>query len=175
MTDLKPLTTPAILGIGIFLPRNVMTNQDLEQLVDTDNEWIISRTGIRERRIASENETTATLATEASIRALGDAGMSPDEIDLIILATSSPDMTGYPSTACLVQHSLGLSGRFVPAFDIAAACSGFGYGLNIAAQFVRTGFYKNILVIGAETNSRILDYTDRTTCKIGRASCRERV
>ena len=141
-----------------------MSNHDLEQVVDADNEWIISRTAIRERRIASEGETTATLATEASIRALGDAGMSPDDIDLIILATSSPDMPGYPSTACLVQNALGLSGRFVPAFDLVAACSGFGYGLNVASQFVRTGFYKNILVIGAETNSRILDYTDRTTC-----------
>jgi 3-oxoacyl-[acyl-carrier-protein] synthase-3 len=149
-------------GTGSVLPERRLTNADLEKLVETSNDWIVQRTGMRERRIAGPGETTATLATVAGRRALEDAGVSPEEIDLIIVATLTPDMQ-TPSTACLVQHNLGIK-RHIGAFDLYAACSGFVYGISVGAQFVRNGSYRHVLVIGAETLSRVLDYTDRNTC-----------
>jgi len=151
----------AITGWGRYVPERVLTNADLMKLVATDDEWIVSRTGIRERRIAAPDETTATMATAAARGALDTAGLTPGEIDLIIVATASPDYL-FPSTACIVQHQLGIAS--IPAFDLGAACSGFVYALGTATQFIRTGMYRRILVIGSETLSRFTDYTDRRTC-----------
>ena len=150
-----------IVGVGKYLPNNVLTNADLEKMVDTTNEWIVTRTGIKQRRIASDNEATSDMAVKAAKSALKNAGMTPQDIDLIIVATITPDMF-FPSTACLVQHKLGA--RNVPAFDISVACSGFIYGLTIANQFVKGGLYKNALVIAAEKMSAITDWQDRSTC-----------
>jgi len=150
-----------ILGTGSYLPEKVLTNKDLEKLVDTTDEWIVERTGIRERRIAAADETTGSMAEQASRRAIEAAGLQPSDIDLIILATTTPDQV-FPSTACLVQKRLGIQG--CPAFDVQAVCSGFIYGLSIADKFIRTGGAKRALVIGAETLSRIVDWTDRGTC-----------
>jgi len=150
-----------IIGTGRYLPERVMTNDDLAQLVDTSDEWIRTRTGIRERRIAAEWETTSDMAAEAAKRAVENAGVSPDEIDLIILATATPDMA-FPSSACIVQHRLGIAG--IAAFDISAACSGFLYALGIADQFLKNRTAKTALVIGAEKFSKILDWKDRATC-----------
>ena len=145
------------------LPERRLTNADLEKLVETTDDWIVQRTGMRERRIVGEGETTATLATLAGRRALENAGISPQEIDLIIIATLTPDMF-TPSTACLVQHNLGIK-RHIGAFDLNAACSGFVYALSTAAQFVQNGSeIRNVLVVGAETLSRFVDYKDRNTC-----------
>ncbi|HUO10713.1 MAG TPA: beta-ketoacyl-ACP synthase III [Phycisphaerae bacterium] len=151
-----------IAGTGSALPERRLTNADLERMVETSDEWIVQRTGMRERRLAGPQESTATLATAAARNALDDANISPQDIDLIILATLTPDMLS-PGTACLVQHNLGIK-KHIGAFDLNAACSGFVYALSTAAQFLRTGAYKNILVIGAETLSRVVDYTDRNTC-----------
>jgi 3-oxoacyl-[acyl-carrier-protein] synthase-3 len=151
-----------IAGTGSALPERRLTNADLEKLVETSDEWIIQRTGMRERRMAGPADTTATLATTAAKRALEEANLSPQDIDLIIVATLTPDMQ-TPGTACLVQHNLGIK-KHIGAFDLNAACSGFVYSLSTAAQFIKTGAYKNVLVIGAETLSRIIDYTDRNTC-----------
>ncbi len=150
-----------IKGIGAYVPDEVLTNKDLEKMVDTSDEWITERTGIKKRRRAAPNQATSDLASEAARRALGDANMSIDEIDAIIVGTATPDML-FPSTGCLVQKNLGATG--VPAFDISAACSGFLYGLSIAEGFVRSGLYRNVLVVGAETLTRILDWSDRSTC-----------
>ncbi|MDU2065617.1 MAG: beta-ketoacyl-ACP synthase III [Sporomusaceae bacterium] len=150
-----------IIGIGSYLPEKEMTNYDLEKLVDTNDEWIVERTGIKARRIAAAEESTSDLATMAARRALADAGVTADEIDLIIVATATPDML-FPSTACLVQDKLQAS--HAAAFDLAAGCSGFAYGLVTGTQFIKSGCYKKVLVIGAETLSRILDWTDRNTC-----------
>lgn len=150
-----------IIGIGTYVPEKVVTNKDLEKIVDTDDEWIVERTGIKERRIAEEGMATSDLATRAAQNALLDAGMTADEIDLIIVATATPDMF-FPSVACLVQNNLKASKA--AAFDLAAGCSGFVYGLVVGSQFIKAGLYKKILVIGAETLSRILDWTDRNTC-----------
>ncbi|RBP41128.1 beta-ketoacyl-ACP synthase III [Garciella nitratireducens] len=150
-----------ITGTGHYVPERVLTNYDLEKMVDTSDEWITTRTGIKERRIASENESTSTLATKAARRALDSAGISPEEIDLILVATATPDML-FPSVSCLVQDQLGAVNA--AAFDIEAACTGFIYALTIAQQFIITDFYSKILVIGAETLSKITDYTDRNTC-----------
>jgi len=150
----------AITGWGRYLPERVLTNADLETLVNTNDEWIVSRTGIRERRIAAPDETTATMATAAARAALEVASLTPSDLDLIIVATASPDHF-FPSTACIVQHQLGITN--IPAFDLGAACSGFVYALGTAAQFIRTGVYRHVLVIGAETLSRFVDYTDRRT------------
>jgi len=150
-----------IKGIGYHVPDNVITNFDLEKIVDTSNEWIIERTGISERRFAKEGEASSDLATEASKKAIEMAGVSPEEIELILLATVTPDMF-FPSTACLVQANLGA--KNASAFDFAAGCTGFIYGLEIAQQFIENGKLKNILVIGVETLSRIMDMTDRNTC-----------
>ena len=150
-----------IRGSGSALPAQVVTNAALAERVDTTDEWIIERTGIRQRYIASEGETTATLATEAARAALSDAGIDASEIDLIVLATATPDNT-FPATATKVQHALGCNGGI--AFDVAAVCSGFLYALTTADSMLKTGLASRALVIGAETFSRILDWEDRTTC-----------
>ena len=150
-----------VTGSGSALPVNCVTNADLADRVDTSDEWIVERTGIRQRYIAGENETTSTLATEAARRALEDAGVDASEIGLIILATATPDFT-FPATATQVQHALGCGGGV--AFDVQAVCSGFLYALGTADSLLRTGMAKKALVIGAETFSRILDWEDRTTC-----------
>ncbi len=151
----------AIIGCGAYTPSRVMTNSDLEQVVETTDDWIVQRTGIRSRHIAAEGETTADLGEKAARAALEDAGVSIDDIDLIILATSTPDHT-FPATAVEIQARLGM--QHGAAFDSQAVCSGFIFALTTADQYIRTGFAKRILVIGAETFSRILDWNDRTTC-----------
>ena len=148
-------------GSGSALPVRAVSNAELAETVDTSDEWIVERTGIRQRHIAGEGETTGTLATAAARAALADAGLTIDDIDLIVLATATPDRT-FPATATLVQHALG--GRNFPAFDVGAVCSGFLYALGTADAMLRTGMARRALVIGAETFSRILDWEDRTTC-----------
>ncbi|SHJ82798.1 3-oxoacyl-[acyl-carrier-protein] synthase III [Anaerobranca californiensis DSM 14826] len=150
-----------ISGVGYSLPDKILTNRDLEKMVETSDEWITQRTGIKERRIAREDQPTSYFATEAAKKALSYAGLSPEELDLIILGTVTPDMS-FPSTACIVQKNIGA--KKAAAFDIQAACTGFIYGLAVGAQFIHNGVYKNVLVIGAETLSKITDYTDRNTC-----------
>lgn len=150
-----------ILGTGSYMPEKVLTNFDLEKMVDTSDEWIVTRTGIRERRIAASDQASSDLAVNAAREALKNAGLTPDDIDLIIVATVTPDMS-FPATACLVQDRLGASKA--ATFDLAAACTGFLYGISCAAQFIATGVYKHALVIGVECLSRILDWTDRNTC-----------
>lgn len=155
------MTYSRIVGTGSYLPPKILTNHDLEKMVDTTSDWIVERTGIRQRHIASDGETTGSLAEEASRRAIDAAGIRVDDIDLIIVATTTPDRV-FPSTACLLQDRLGIHG--CAAFDIQAVCTGFVYALGIADKFVRTGSAKCALVVGAETISRIIDWTDRTTC-----------
>ena len=150
-----------LTGTGSALPRQVVTNADLAERVDTSDEWIVERTGIRQRHLAEEDETTSSLATEAARRALDAAGVEASEIGLIVLATATPDHT-FPATATQVQHALGCEGGV--AFDVHAVCSGFLYALATADSLLRTGMAKKALVIGAETFSRILDWEDRTTC-----------
>ena len=150
-----------IRGSGSALPAKAVSNAELAERVDTNDEWIVERTGIRNRYIADESETTSTLATLAAQRALEAAGIDAARIDLIILATATPDQT-FPATATIVQHNLGCNGGI--AFDVAAVCSGFLYALGTADSMIRTGMAKCALVIGAETFSRILDWEDRTTC-----------
>jgi len=150
-----------IAGTGSALPPRRVTNDELAQTVDTSDAWIVERTGIRARHIAGEGETTATLATEAALKALDAAGISASEIDLIVLATATPDQT-FPATATKVQDALGI--RDCVAFDVAAVCSGFLYALSVAESMIRGGGSTNALVIGAETFSRILDWEDRATC-----------
>lgn len=152
-----------IIGTGSYLPEKRMTNDELAQLVDTTSEWISSRTGILERHIAAKGELTSDLAAHASRRALEAAGCKPEDLDLIICATSTPDLV-FPATAAIVQRKIGAQSTKAPAFDIQAVCTGFVYALSIADQFIRSGMSKKILVIGAETFSRILDWNDRTTC-----------
>lgn len=150
-----------ILGTGKYVPENILTNKELEQMVETNDEWIVTRTGIRERRIASAEEATSDLAFQASEEAIKNAGISAEEIDLIIVATITPDMA-FPSTACILQEKLGA--KNAAAFDLSAACSGFLYGLANAHNFIAMGTYKYALVVGAECLSKITDYTDRNTC-----------
>ncbi|MGB3378388.1 beta-ketoacyl-ACP synthase III [Allopontixanthobacter sediminis] len=150
-----------ICGSGSALPGKAVTNAELAERVDTSDEWIVERTGIRQRYIASDGETTGTLAIEAARKALSAAGMEASSIDLIVLATATPDQT-FPATATKVQHELGCNGAI--AFDVAAVCSGFLYAMATADSMLRTGMAKRALVIGAETFSRILDWEDRTTC-----------
>ena len=149
-----------IAGTGSYLPDNVVTNDDLAQRVDTSDEWIRSRTGIRQRHIAAEGQTTGDLAYEAALRAMAAAGVTADDLDMIVVGTTTPDLV-FPSTACLVQARLGAIG--CPAFDVNAACSGFLFALSVADKFIRCGDARTVLVIGAETLSRILDWSDRTT------------
>lgn len=150
-----------VRGFGASLPKRVVTNRDLEDLVETSDEWIVQRTGIRQRHIAGEGETTASLGEAAARQALERAGLTPDDIDLIIVATSTPDNT-FPATAVNIQYRLGMRHGF--AFDLQAVCTGFVYALSTADLYIRGGMAKRVLVIGAETFSRILDWTDRTTC-----------
>src|SRR6266436_1980881 len=153
--------TCSITGVGSYVPARVLTNAELEKMVDTSDEWIISRTGIQERRLAAKNEFTSDLAAHAATRAMKKAGVTADQIDLIIVATITPDMP-FPSTACLVQRAIGA--RRAAAFDLEAACSGFIYGLEIAQQFIMSRTYDTVLVIGAEKLSSIVDWEDRNTC-----------
>ncbi|MCU0935131.1 MAG: ketoacyl-ACP synthase III [Gammaproteobacteria bacterium] len=155
------MTYSRILGTGSYLPERVLTNAELERMVDTSDEWIRTRTGIRERRIADPGETTCDLAERAARAAMQAAGVEPSDIDLIVVATTTPDKV-FPSTACLLQARLGVGG--CPAFDLQAVCTGFIYGLAVADQFIRAGTVRRALLVGAETLSRILDWTDRGTC-----------
>ncbi|HHW44977.1 beta-ketoacyl-ACP synthase III [Desulfofundulus thermobenzoicus] len=157
----QQVTPVGIMGTGIRVPERVLTNEDLERMVDTSDEWIRTRTGIRERHIAAENEAASDLAIGAARRALEDARVSPEELDLIIVATNSPDML-FPATACLVQDALG-AGR-AGAFDLQAGCTGFLYALACGGQFVATGTAKRVLVIGAEVLSPLINWQDRNTC-----------
>ncbi len=150
-----------IVGTGSYLPSKVLTNSDLEKTLDTSDEWIVTRTGIRERRVAAEGENTSDLAAEAGRRALEMAGIGPDDLDLIVVGTITGDFP-WPATACLVQHKLG-AGK-AAAYDISAACSGFVYALDAAARYLLTGAGKRALVIGAEVLTRVIDWQDRNTC-----------
>ncbi len=156
----KPLRA-AIKGLGAAVPKKIMTNADFEKFLDTSDEWITTRTGIKQRRIVSDGESTATLATEAAKKALASANIAPTDLDLIICATVSPEVM-FPATACFIQKAIGAQG--IGAFDISAACSGWLYALDVASQFIETGRYRRILVVGAETLSRFCDYTDRSSC-----------
>ena len=150
-----------ITGVGAYLPAKVLTNADLEKMVETNGEWIVERTGIKERRIAAEGELTSDLATKAAEKAIFRAGLKTEDIDLIVLATTTPDNT-FPSTAVMVQQKLGI--KNCAAFDVQAVCTGFVYALSVADGLLKSGNFKNALVIGAETISRIIDWKDRGTC-----------
>jgi len=158
---LNKLVRAKISALGTYVPPRVMTNRDFEKIVETSDEWIVSRTGIRERHIVDKGVATSDLAVEAAKAALAERGMGPDGIEAIVVATVTPDML-FPSTACLVQHKLGTKGAW--GFDLSAACSAFLFGLQTGAQFVATGTHRKVLVIGADVMSSILDYTDRATC-----------
>ncbi len=157
----QPKRTVSIIGTGSYVPERVLTNAELEKLVDTSDEWITTRTGIKERRIAAEGENTSDLATKAAQAAMDNAGITADEVDLILVATVTPDMF-FPSTACFVQTKIGA--KNAACFDVSAACAGFLYALEIAQQFITSHTYDTILVIGAEKLSSIVDWTDRNTC-----------
>ncbi len=157
----QPKRTVSIIGTGSYLPEKVLTNADLEAMVETSDEWIQTRTGIRERRIAADDEHTSDLAAKAALAAIENAGITAEEIDLILVATVTPDMF-FPSTACFVQQKIGA--KRAACFDVSAACSGFLYGIEIAQQFITSHTYNTILVIGAEKLSSIVDWTDRNTC-----------
>ncbi|MBF0522832.1 MAG: ketoacyl-ACP synthase III [Candidatus Omnitrophica bacterium] len=150
-----------IISLGHYVPKRVLTNRDLEKLVETSDEWIVTRTGINERHVAAKGERTCDMASLAAQEALAKAGMTADQIELIIVATATPDHN-FPSTACLVQKAIGASKA--AAFDLSAACSGFLFAFTTAEQFLKTGLYKNALVIAAEKMTRILDWNDRSTC-----------
>lgn len=150
-----------LAGTGQYLPEKILTNADMSEFVDTSDEWIVARTGIKQRYQAAEGEMTSDLATAAARRALNDAGMNADDIDLIVVATTTPDYT-FPATATIVQKKLGITHG--AAFDLQAVCSGFIYGVNVVDAMIRAGAARNVLLIGAETFTRILDFTDRTTC-----------
>ena len=155
------MTNSRIAGTGSYLPEKILTNADLEHMVDTTDEWIFSRTGIRERHIVADNEFTSDLALQAAYKAIESAGIKAEDIDLIIVATTTPDKI-FPSTACILQRKLGIAG--CPAFDVQAVCSGFVYALATADNFIKAGAAKCALVIGAESFSRITDWTDRGNC-----------
>lgn len=160
-TSSRALRKVYVSGTGAYVPERRLTNHDLERMVDTSDAWITQRTGIRERRIAGEDEATSDLATEAGARALKEAGIGPTDVGALILCTFTPD-TLLPASACYVQERLGL--RNACAFDLLAACTGFVYGLVVGRNFIATGMYDHVLVIGAETLSRFVDFTDRNTC-----------
>src|SRR5438105_2022433 len=153
--------TCSIVSVGSYVPERVLTNADLEKMVETSDEWITSRTGIKARRVAAQGEFTSDMAAQAALRAMQNGGITADQIDLIIVATITPDML-FPATACLVQHKIGA--RRAAAFDVEAACSGFIYALEIGQQFIMSRTYNTVLVIGAEKLSAIVDWTDRNTC-----------
>jgi len=155
------MTHSKIIGTGSYLPEKILTNQDLESIVDTNDSWIRTRTGIEQRHIAADNEMASDLAVNACLKAIESADISIDKIDLIIVATTTPDMT-FPSTACILQNKLGI--KDCPAFDVQAVCSGFVYALATADMFIRAGKYKTALVVGTEIYSRLLDWSDRSTC-----------
>lgn len=161
MKDMLNGIPVGVLGTGMYVPERVLTNHELEQMVETNDEWIVTRTGIKERRIAAEHQASSDLAYEAAIQAMERAGVEAEELDLIIVATITPD-SAFPSTACILQERIGA--KKAAAFDLSAACSGFIYGLANAANFIATGTYQYALVIGAECLSKITDYTDRNTC-----------
>ncbi|ACL69782.1 beta-ketoacyl-ACP synthase III [Halothermothrix orenii] len=150
-----------VTGVGMYVPPKILTNKDLEKMVDTSDEWITTRTGIKERRIAADDVPTSELALKAARKALADADLKAEELDLIMVATVTPDMS-FPSTACILQEKLGADKA--AAFDMEAGCSGFVYAMSVASQFIETGMYDNILIIGAETLSKITDWEDRSTC-----------
>jgi 3-oxoacyl-[acyl-carrier-protein] synthase-3 len=156
------LTYSKIIGTGSYLPAKTVTNYDLEKTVDTSHDWIVSRSGIQERHFAADDQKSSDLAYEASLKAIEAAGISASDIDLIVVATTSPDMA-FPSTACILQHKLGITNGS-PAFDIQAVCGGFIFALNTADLYIRGGQAKTALVVGAEVLSRMLDWNDRTTC-----------
>jgi len=158
---MKNMQNVKIIGTGSYVPTKVLTNEDLEKMVDTNHEWIITRTGIAERRIAEENEATSDVASRAALKAIKDANIKPEEIDLIIVATNSPDMA-FPATACLVQKNIKAVNA--ATFDLQAGCTGSVYALVTAWQYISTGFYDNALIIGAETLTKFVDWTDRNTC-----------
>ena len=151
----------SIVGTGSYIPKRVLTNADLEKMVDTSDEWITTRTGIKERRIVDKDEAASDLAYKASIKAMEAANIKPEELDMIIVATITPDMI-FPATACVLQKKLGV--RKIAAFDLEVACSGFLYGISIASQFIATGMYDTILIVAAEVLSKIVDWQDRNTC-----------
>ena len=158
---MKNIQNVKIIGTGYYVPTKVLTNEDLEKIVDTNHEWIITRTGISERRIAEDNEATSDVAAKAALKALKDSNIKPGEIDLIIVATNSPDMV-FPATACLVQKKIKAVNA--ATLDLQAGCTGSVYALITAWQYIATGFYDNALIIGAETLSKFVDWTDRNTC-----------
>lgn len=155
--------TARIIGSGSYLPERCLSNAELSQMVDTTDEWIRTRTGVRERHIAADGEMTSDLAVKAAERALNHAGIAADSLDFILVATTTPDLI-FPSTATIVQYKLGANRRYTPAFDIQAVCAGFIYALSMADSLIRSGSAKRILVIGAETMSRLVDWSDRGTC-----------
>lgn len=150
-----------IIGVGASLPEKIVTNKDLEELVDTSDEWIRKRTGIEERRVLGDDQNLSDLGAAAGIDAISDAGIDPCDIDMIMVATGSPELI-WPSTACLVQQKIGIKGT--PAFDLQAACTGFTYGVDMACQLVSSGRYRRVLLIGAEAMTRYVDWSDRSTC-----------
>ena len=150
-----------IAGTGSYLPEKVVTNDDLSKVVDTSDEWIRTRTGIRQRHVAADGQTSSDMGHQAALKAIEAAGIDPSGIDLIVVGTTTPDYV-FPSTACLIQQKLGIPG--CPAFDVTAACSGFLFALSVADQFIRTGSARTVLVVGVETLTRMVDWTDRTTC-----------
>ena len=158
----KPIRAK-ISALGTYVPPRLLTNADLEKMVDTSNDWILSRVGIRERHVVDKGVATSDLAVEAAKKALAQRGLAPTDLDVIIVGTVTPDML-FPSTACLVQHKLGAKG--VWGFDLSAACSAFVYSLQVGAQFIASGAHKRVLVIGADVMSSIIDYADRATCVI---------
>ncbi len=159
---IRELRRAKIAGVGSFVPEKTLSNRDLEDMVDTSDEWITTRTGIKERRVVEDDVSTSDLAYQAAQKALTDAELEAKDLDLILVATATPDYLSFPSTACILQDKLGA--KEIPAFDLSAACSGFVYGISVATQYIETGAYDNILVVGAETLSKIVNWKDRGTC-----------
>ena len=160
---MRQVTRAKISALGTYLPPRLLTNADLEKMVETSDQWIVERTGIRERHVVDKGVATSDLAAQAAMKMLKERGIPPTEIDVIIVATVTPDML-FPSTACLVQHKIGAKGAW--GFDLSAACSAFVYALQTGAQFIATGAHKKVMIIGADVMSSIIDYSDRATCVI---------